>query len=239
MHNTRTNFWGSWEAEIKSTCPWGLYLALCAIYVNYWCPPSVCTTEMTLPPQNGLSNSDPLIFGVCLLFSPLLITPFAGLAHLELWFSSWEMSSTMSFSDASWAMALQSLQATRALAMASSPCCQKNRAIFCLFIRTAHTISSWKGKGKWLISGSSRSMSTSSSRFLVVFLPRLKGTSSCHFRETTEVEWEMSQLNISNSYLLYIYYGPCSGIDTEGTSLSQYLSQKHSCLTLKQVIISA
>lgn len=103
--------------------------------------------------------------------------------HLELWLSSWEMSSTMSFSEASWAMALHSLHATKALAMASSPCCQKNRAIFCLFISTAHTISSWKGNGKWLISGSSRSMSTSSSLFLVVFCrPRRIGMSSC-FRE--------------------------------------------------------
>ncbi|TNN38753.1 hypothetical protein EYF80_051085 [Liparis tanakae] len=79
------------------------------------------------------------------------------------------MSSTMSFSEASCAMALQSLHATRALAMASSPCCQKNSAIFCRFMSTAHTMSSWKGNGKWLISGSSRSMSTSSSRLRVVF----------------------------------------------------------------------
>lgn len=108
--------------------------------------------------------------------------------HLELWFSSWEMSSTMSFSEASCAMALQSLQATKALAMASSPCCQKNRAIFCRFISTAHTISSWKGKGKWLISGSSKSMSTSSSRLRVVFWRPLRIGMSSWWRSVTS-EW--------------------------------------------------
>ena len=159
-----------------------LYLALCTTDVNCLCPSSVCTIGLILPPLKVLGSSDNQCLGPIFPSLPLT-TPFVGLSNLELWFSSWEMSSTMSFSEASWAMALQSLQATRALAMASSPCCQKNRAIFCRFIRTAHTISSWKGKGKWLISGSSKSMSTSSSRFLVVFLPRLKGTSSCNFRE--------------------------------------------------------
>lgn len=164
-----------------------LYAAVHTIRANDSCPLSMCSSEGILLPHKLLWSPELLAFGVYLSFPPH--PPHEWLANLELWFSSWEMSSTMSFSEASWAMALQSLQATRALAMASSPCCQKNRAIFCLFMRTAHTISSWKGKGKWLISGSSKSMSTSSSRFLVVFLPLLKGMSSCKFRETDKLSW--------------------------------------------------
>lgn len=186
MHHKGPTSWGSWEDEMKSMYLYvSLYLALCTVNVNCLCPPSVCTIGLILSPLEVLDSSKNLYLGTTFPSSPLT-TPFARPSNLELWFSSWEMSSTMSFSEASWAMALQSLQATKALAMASSPCCQKNRAIFCRFIRTAHTISSWKGKGKWLISGSSKSMSTSSSRFLVVFLPRLKGTSSCNFREKTQ-----------------------------------------------------
>ncbi|TNN44124.1 hypothetical protein EYF80_045675 [Liparis tanakae] len=43
------------------------------------------------------------------------------------------------------AMERQSLQATSALAMFSSPCCQKKSDIFCLFSSTAHTSSSLNG----------------------------------------------------------------------------------------------
>lgn len=45
--------------------------------------------------------------------------------------------------------------------MFSSPCCQKNSAILCLFISTAHTSNSLNGYGKRRVSGSS--MSTTSS----------------------------------------------------------------------------
>lgn len=65
--------------------------------------------------------------------------------YFEYSLSSSDVSSTTSLFLASYPMDRQSLHATSAFAMFSSPCCQKKSAIFCLFISTAHTSSSLKG----------------------------------------------------------------------------------------------
>lgn len=121
--------------------------------------------------------------------------------NFELLSRSWEMSSTSSLSEDSWAIDLYSLQATSALAMVSSPRCQRKSAIFCRFISTAHTISSWKGYWKRLTSGSSTSISISSSFFFFFFFPLVGGSSS----------WEEKKKKRSHQFLTaYLTIAPCT-----------------------------
>lgn len=116
----------------------------------------------------------------------------------ELFSRSWEMSSTSSLSEHSWAMPLYSLQATRAFAMASSPRCQRNSAIFWRFSSTAHNMSSWKGYLNRHTSGSSTSISTSSSFFFFAFFfPFGLGSSS----------WKKIKLYFNNkNWAFWNYY---------------------------------
>lgn len=85
--------------------------------------------------------------------------------------------------------------------MDSSPRCQRKRAIFCRFISTAHTISSWKGYWKRLTSGSSTSISISSSFFFFFFFPLVGGSLS----------WEEKKNNYSHQFLIaHLTTAPCT-----------------------------
>lgn len=107
--------------------------------------------------------------------------------YLEYCFSSSEVSSTRSLCFASYAIERYTLQATKAFAMDSSPCCQKKRAIFCLFINTAQSKSSLSGYAKRLVSGSS--MSTISS-LVLFFFPSSAPVS------IFKIKWENKILNL-------------------------------------------
>ncbi len=67
------------------------------------------------------------------------------------------MSSTMSFSDASWAIAFTELTGHQSFSHGLLAMLPEEQGHLLPFISTAQTISSWKGEGKVIDSGSSRS----------------------------------------------------------------------------------
>lgn len=123
-----------------------------------------------------------------------------------------------------------------------SPCCQKNRAIFCRFISTAlATISSWKGKGKWLILRSSKSMSTSSSRSWLSFFLASREHHPVILGKNIEMKLGMNPINSVNSSVYLLLAQPWDRYRRNERSWASVLknSQAHACLTLKQAIVNA